>query len=129
MTKFERMVFRITKGKAILNNENFSKYLMDQLRAKNPVKFSTDKSAVFIVFPISGESNYLGSKLINICQTFEVNIVGIPKQKTEIDKLLTMYEQQLVELTELNNQTKNLILDKLQDLGKSKKGYKCSYIE
>ena len=38
--RFERAVFRITRGKAILNNENFPKELMDDLKFKNPEKFA-----------------------------------------------------------------------------------------
>ena len=39
VTKFERSVFRMTRGKAILSNVNFPQALMDDLRMKNPEKY------------------------------------------------------------------------------------------
>lgn len=86
--KFERAVFRITRGKAILNDENFPTELMEDLKFKNPTKFQNDKSAVFIVFPLSGHNNIIGSKLVNICRAFDMNIISVPKTKKEISLVI-----------------------------------------
>lgn len=129
LTRFERAVFRITRGKAILNNQNFPTELMNDLKFKNPDKFANDKSAVFIVFPLSGQSNIIGSKLINICRAFEMNIISVPKTKEEIYETISGYEQEIVDYVELSTQTKSLLLDKLQNLSRNKIDYKCSHVE
>jgi V-type H+-transporting ATPase subunit a len=108
---FERMVFRVSKGNAILNFKEITDPITD------PASGELVQKVAFRILAVKGEQ--MQRRLRKICTFFGANIYDIPASDGGCEREMTVAQQKLTEHLELANTTKAAVVGVLKGMALS----------
>lgn len=127
--KLERSIYRITRDKSLPSNIAFPESAMEELRRRNPQKYDTNKTALFIVFPVSSSESLLSRRLVTLCTAFGAKLIKVPNSPQQIEESLEQYDSEIKEFQGLLRRTSETLVSRLEILSQIERGTKCSYLE
>lgn len=127
--KFQKMVFRITRGKVIVKAQDIGSiptifdHLGDKYKSLNPTDNQKSKSKSLLFMFLIGKDSQLGKRLRAIISVFDVFHVSLPPNPQEINQMLAESAKAQDEMTKIARKTVDeiqTILEyfvQLQDVG------------
>lgn len=75
VTKLERSIYRITREKILPSNINFPEEEMAKLRKRDPLRYDTNKTALFIVYPLSSNDSLISKRIVKMCEAYGAKLI------------------------------------------------------
>lgn len=113
--KMKRMIFRISKGKAMATYFDFNNNYLD---VPNDTK-AVSKKIFTIILPTGGPENILLSKVLKICDLFNASRFNVPSReniKTQVENLQKEINEQREYMKEAELTIKNFLKEKFGDV-------------
>ncbi|CAD8075273.1 unnamed protein product [Paramecium primaurelia] len=131
--RFKRIIFRVTKGNAWvqikdLNNQEIDNSMRQSFHL-NQNNTSSPRCLYVIVYPGADESSSLKMKLLKVCDSFNRQRIEYPNSMDELQRKMMELNQQLLEVKNLIEMSKQQLEQSLDELVLQKQGCNCSYFE
>ena len=120
--RMRRMIFRVTRGRAITTFWNFnadeevlnySKILPGQIKQKNSKKIKLPKKKIFTLFYQSSSENVIMGKVLKICDLFDASRYFVPRSD-EINNTITSIIREIQEKEKFLFEAENSMMDFLR---------------
>lgn len=88
-----------------------------------------DKTAIFIVFPVSSGQIMMTKKLVAACSAYDAKLMRIPSTAQGITQRIEEFNLEVKDYQNLVHKTRDTLIKRLETLSKLKHGNRCSFIE
>ncbi|KAL4479041.1 hypothetical protein ABPG73_022159 [Tetrahymena malaccensis] len=125
--KFQKIIFRITKGNSWVIMQNLEQKQQNEVQA-NVMPQKIGRSVFLMLIP-GQQAGFINQKIQRICDSFGVNKYQFPETPDKYEKRLQDLDNQIRDSRHLLKLTQREINDFLETFSQNRNDCKCSYIE